>query len=160
MLSPLIMGADGSSASVDERTALQDQRRILSERLARLKREEDFLLFQKSMYVADSKYLVINVKNKTGQLKYKNRVLKDLRFTPLQPISRDAFQPGKLVLTKKAEGKRDRHALIFGNTLVIQWKRDVVPQREKKIPVFSLKRKEMLSVFFSLDEGSLVYVLR
>jgi hypothetical protein len=154
------MGADGSNAGLDERTALQDQRRILSERLARLQREEDFLLFQKAMYVSDSKYLVINTREKTGQLKYKNRVLKDLRFTPSQQMSRDAFKPGKLVLTRKAEGKRDRHALIFGNTLVIQWKRDVVPQREKKIPVFSLKRKEMLSIFFSLEEGSLAYIIR
>ena len=154
------MGADGSNAGVDERTALLEQRKMLSGQLARLKREQDFLLFQKVMYVSDSKYLLLNVRKKTGQLKYKNRVLKDFRFTPAQEITRAAFKPGKLVLTKKVEGKRDRNVLIFGNTLVIQWKRDVVPQREKGIPVFSLKRKEMLSVFFALEEGSTAYILR
>ena len=160
VLSPLFMGADGSNAGVDERTALLEQRKTLIGQLARLKREQDFLLFQKVMYVSDSKYLLLNVRKKTGQLKYKNRVLKDFRFTPAQEITRTAFKPGKLILTKKVEGKRDRNVLIFGNTLVVQWKRDVVPQREKRIPVFSLKRKEMLSVFFALEEGSMAYILR
>jgi hypothetical protein len=160
ILSPLIMGADGSSEGPDDLAALQNQHKILSRRLATLQQDEDFLLFQKAMYVSDSKYLVLKAREKTGQLMYKNRVLKDLHFSSSQKISASTFKPGKLVLTKKLEGKNDRNVLIFDNALIIQWKRDVVPQREKKIPVLSLKKKEMLSVFYALEVGSLAYIIR
>ena len=160
VLSPFIMGADGSSEGPDERAALREQLKSLNRQLAALQREQDFLLFQKVMYVSESKYLVLKAKEKTGQLMYKNRVLKDLKFTPSQNISFQAFKTGKLVLTKKVEGKNERNVLIFGNTLIIQWKRDWVPSREKKIPVLSLKRKEMLSVFYALEEGSMLYIVR
>jgi hypothetical protein len=154
------MGADGGSEGPDERAALQDQQKMLSRRLATLQQDEDFLLFQKAMYVSDSKYLVLKAREKTGQLMYKNRVLKDLHFSASQKISASTFKPGKLVLTNKVEGKNARNVLIFGNAVIIQWKRDVVPQREKKIPVLSLKKKEMLSVFYALEVGSLAYVVR
>ncbi len=160
ILSPLIVGAEGSSEGPDERAALRDQSKSLSKQLAALQREQDFLLFQQVMYVSDSKYLVLNAKDKTGQLMYKNRVLKDLRFTPSQNAASRKFKPGKLVLTKKVEGKHDRNVLIFGDTLIIQWKRDGIPSREKKIPVFSLKRKEMLSLFYAMEVGSLIYIVR
>jgi hypothetical protein len=160
LLSPLLMGADGGSEGPDERTALQGRHKTLNRRLAALQREEDFLLFQKAMYVSDSKYLVLRAREKTGQLMYKNRVLKDLHFRSSQKISAGTLKPGKLVLTKKVEGKNDRNVLIFEDALIIQWKRDVVPQREKKIPVLSLKKKEMLSVFYALEVGSLAYIIR
>ena len=160
LLSPLIAKAEGGTEGLDERAALRDQYKSLDRQLTALQREQDFLLFQKVMYTSDSKYLVIKAKEKTGQLMYKNRLLKDLRFTPSEKISSRTFKPGKLVLTKKVEGKRDRNVLIFGDTLIIQWKRDWVPTREKKIPVLSLKRKEMLSVFYALEVGSLVYIVR
>jgi hypothetical protein len=160
VLSPLIMGAEGGSKGPDELATLQAQHKTLSRRLTALQRDEDFLLFQKAMYVSDSKYLVLKAREKTGQLMYKNRVLKDLRFSSSQKISAVTFNPGKLVLTKKVEGKNDRNVLIFGNELIIQWKRDVVPQREKKIPVLSLKKKEMLSVFYALEVGSPAYIVR
>jgi len=160
ILSPLIVGAEASSEGLDERAALRDQYKSLNKQLTALQREQDFLLFQKVMYASDSKYLVIKTKEKTGLLMYKNRVLKDIRFTPSEKISSRTFKPGKLVLTKKVEGKHDRNVLIFGDTLIIQWKRDWVPTREKKIPVLSLKRKEMLSVFYALEVGSQVYIVR
>ena len=160
ILSPLIMGVDGGGEGPDERAALREQLKSLNRQLTALQREQDFLLFQKVMYASDSKYLVLKAKEKTGQLMYKNRVLKDVRFKPSQNISSQTFKAGKLVLTKKVEGKNERNVLIFGNTLIIQWKRDWVPAREKKIPVLSLKRKEMLSVFYALEEGSMLYIIR
>jgi len=160
VLSPLIMGVEGGGVGADDRAALREQLKLLNRQLAALQREQDFLLFQKAMYVSDSKYLVLKAKEKTGQLMYKNRVLKDLRFKPSQNISFQTFKPGKLVLTKKVEGKNERNVLIFGNALIIQWKRDWVPSREKKVPVLLLKRKEMLSVFYALEEGSMLYIVR
>lgn len=152
-------GAAGAAQEQDERAALREQQQALYKKIAILKREQDFLLFRKTMYAADSKYLVLNSKNKTGHLMYKNRVLKDFRFTPSRNF-RGAVKPGMLVLTKKSERKTDRNALIFGTALVIQRKRAVVPKKEARIPAISLTKKDMLSVFSAVEEGALAYVVR
>jgi len=152
-------GVEGTAQEQDERAALQKQQQVLQEQVATLKREQDFLLFRKTMYAADSKYLVLNSEKKTGQLMYKNRVLKDFRFTPSRNFP-GAVQSGMLVLTKKSEGKTDRNALIFGTALIIQWKRAVVPKREARIPAISLTKKDMLSVFSAVEEGATAYIVR
>jgi hypothetical protein len=159
-LAPLLMGADGGGAGPDEQTALREQHKVLQARIDALNREQDYLLFRKAMYVSDSKYLLLDSVLKTGQLKYKNRVLKDFKFIPSKNVLGGALKPGKLVLTKKVEGKRDRHALVFGNALVIQWKRASVPPQEADIPFISLSRKDLLSVFFAVEKGALMYVVR
>ena len=82
LLLVLVMGADAGGEKQDERTALQKRAQTLREKVTSLKREQDFLLFQKEMYAADSKYLVLDIKNMRGKLKYKYRVLRDFRFIP------------------------------------------------------------------------------
>jgi len=159
-LSLFLLGANtGAIQEQDERTALQKQQQALQEQISTLKREQDFLLFRKTMYAVDSKYLVLNSAKKTGQLMYKNRVLKDFRFIPAKNFP-GALQPGMLVLLKKSEGKTDRHALIFGTALIIQWKRAVVPKKEARVPFVSLTKKDMLSVFSAVEEGAIAYLLR
>jgi hypothetical protein len=160
VLSLFLLGANtGAAQEQDERAALQEQQQALQKQVATLKREQDFLLFRKTMYTVDSKYLVLNRTQMTGQLMYKNRVLKDFRFKPSRNFPR-AVQPGMLVLTKKSEGKTDRNALIFGTALIIQWKRAVVPKKEARIPVISLTKKDMVSVFSAVEEGALAYIVR
>jgi hypothetical protein len=160
VLSSFLLGANaGAAQEQDERAALQKQQQALQEQVATLKREQDFLLFRKAMYASDSKYLVLNSSGKTGQLMYKNRVLKDFRFIPSRNFP-NAVQPGMLVLTKKSEGKTDRHALIFGTALIIQWKRAVVPKKEARIPCIALTKKEMLSLFSAIEEGATAYIVR
>jgi hypothetical protein len=153
------MGADTGGQDRDERAALRDTQKTLRARIEVLKREQDFLLFQKVMYGSDSKYLIINTKSKAAQLKYKNRVLKDLRFRTSKNFLRKTFRPGMLKLTKKIEGKNDRHTLVFGKSFIVRWKPATVRRKEEDIPIISLKRKELLSVFYALEEGSMAYLV-
>jgi len=154
------MGADGEGTGADDQANLQQQQKSLQERVEVLKLEQDFLLFQKAMYSTDSKYLLLDTKEKKGRLKYKNRVLKDFTYLTSQNFPGERLKQGKFVLTKKQEGKRDRHALVFGNALIIQWKRANVPPQEADIPFISLTKKEMLSIYFALEEGAMLYVVR
>ncbi len=160
LFSVFLLGADNGAADRVERDALRDRQATLRERIKALRNEQDYLLFRKMMYCADSKYLIINVAGKTGQLKYKNRVLKDFRFKTSKNFHADAFRPGIVTLTKKVEGKNGRHVLVFGRSFVVQWRRTAVPQKDADIPVISLSRKEMASVFYAVEEGSMAYIER
>ena len=160
LCSLVLMGADGGDSAPDERAPLEKQAAALQKKIPALKREQDFLLFQKAMYSTDSKYLIMNFAKRTGQLKYKNRVLMDFRFKTPGKFSGRGLQPGMLVLTKKEEGKKDRHALAFGRSFILQWKRTAVPPEDGGIPAVSLQKKEFLSVYYALEEGALAYVVR
>jgi len=154
------MGADAGGPDTIELAALMDQQRALRARIEVLNREQDLLLFRKMMYSADSKYLMIDTRSRTAQLKYKNRALRDFRFRASKNFTGKALRPGRLVLTKKVEGKKDRHALVFGSALIIQWKRSSVPPRETDIPFITLTRKELLSLYHAVEEGALAYIER
>jgi hypothetical protein len=155
-----LTGADQGGIERDERAALREQRAKLQRRVDALRREQDFLLFQKAMFSSDSRYLVINPAKKTGQLKYKNRVLKDFRFQTSKNFRNRAPRPGMLTLTKKTEGAKGRHALVFGGSLIVQWKRTAVPKQEAAIPFLSLTRKELQSIFYAVEEGAPAYIMR
>lgn len=124
-----------------------------------LKREQDFLLFQKEMYASDSKYLVLNLAKKSGQLKYKDRVLKGFRFTPAKNFDGHALEPGALILTKKTGGKNNRFALIFGNALIVRWTRTAVLREGENIPTLLLRERDILSVFSAVEEGARAYIV-
>jgi hypothetical protein len=156
----VLMGADGGGRADAERSRLEAQASSLQKKIAVLRREEDFLLFQKAVYSTDSKYLIINIAKRTAQLKYKNRVLQDFRFKAAKKIHERGFPSGMLVLTKKREGKNDQNTLIFGTSLVLQWKRTALPKQEAGIPVILFPQKEMLSVYYAVEEGALAYLLR
>ena len=160
LLSLVLLGADGGDQARDERDVLQEQREVLRQRIEKLTEEQDFLLFQKEMYAADSKYLVLTIAGKTGRLMYRNRALKDFRFRTSKNYPATTFGPGRLLLTKKADEKRERRALIFGNALVIKWKRTKVPPQEADIPVISVTKKEMRSLFYAVEEGAQAYLVR
>ena len=154
------MGADRGGPDSRERTALRDQRRALHARIERLQREQDYLLFQQTMYENDSKYLILDIRKKTGHLKYKNRVLKDFPFQTSKNFPGRSLRPGMLMLTEKIEGKKDRHALVFEKSFVVRWKRSAVPREKANIPSLSLARKDLLSVYFAVEQGSLAYLVR
>ncbi len=154
------MGAAGDNIAGNERAVLEEQHAQLRKKISGLKREQDFLLFQKAMYSADSKYLVINVLKRTAQLKFKNRVLMDFRYRASKKFPRRGPRQGKLVLTKKEEGKNGRHALVFGTSLVVQGKRAAVTPDEARIPSIVFPKKEMQSVYYAVEEGALAYVVR
>jgi len=160
VLSLFLMGADNGEQTEDERDALMDRQKTLHGRIETLQAEQDYLVFQKAMYGADSKYLVLNITEKTGQLKYKNRVLKDFRFIPSKNLSARKLRTGMLALTKKREGKNARHALVFGDALIIKRKGATVPPQETDIPSLFLTRKDMQSVFFAIETGARMYLVK
>lgn len=160
VFSLFLLGAGGGGDEDSERAALMEQQRTLNARIETLRREQDFLLFQKAMYAADSKYLVLDVTRKTGQLKYRNRVLKDFRFSPSKRFPVRTLPAGTLVLSRKAEDKKGRHAMIFGTSLVLEWKQASLPQREAALPFLSLTKKDMQSVFYALEKGAMAYIVK
>jgi hypothetical protein len=69
VLSLFFMGADNAAENGEERGTLLEQQKQLSVRIKSLKREQDYLVFQRTMYTSDSKYLLVNISKRTGQLK-------------------------------------------------------------------------------------------
>ncbi len=160
LLSLFVMGMDGNGQEQDEREELLEQQKALNEKIETLRREQDFLLFEKALYATDSKYLIINLGAKKGQLKYKNRVLKDFRFTASTNLAKDALKAGELTLTKKKEGPGQRHVLLFGKSLVIQWKRPARPSYAAHTPRLSLSKRDFQSIFYAVEEGAKAYIVR
>ena len=159
-LALFLMGADNGEQRGDESDALQDQQKNLRAQIETLRLEQDYLLFQKTMYAVDSKYLILNLSAKNGQLWYRNRLLKDFRFTLSGKFTEDTLKQGMLVLTKKTEGKGGRHTLIFGKTLLIKQVRSRVSVKDAGINCLFLTTPELASVFFAVEEGALAYLLR
>src|SRR5512143_516763 len=146
LVSIFLTGATGGSPGRDEQAALREERRALNRRIENLKREQDYLLFQKTMYENDSKYLVIDIGKKTGHLRYRNRVLKDFKFQTSKNFPVRSLKPGMLTLTEKIEGKKDRHALVFEKSFTVRWKLSTVPKQQTNVPALILVRKDLLSV--------------
>ena len=135
-----------------------EKKKQLNARVETLQREQDYLVFQKTMYESDSKYLIINIPAKTGQLKYKNRLLKRLHFKLISgQVSR--LTPGALTLTQKIEGPRGRNLLIFGQALVLQGKYAPATRIEAGIPCLSVSRKDFLSIYYAIESGAKAFIL-
>lgn len=152
-----LMGAGNGEQGTDEQVKLLEQQKQLHARIDTLKQEQDYLLFQKTMYASDSKYLVINVAARTGQLKYKNRILKDFRFASAGHVS--MLKRGAVTLTKKIEEPKTRNLLIFGTSLVLQGKRLPATQLQAGIPRLSLSKKDLMSVFYAVEVGAKAYIM-
>jgi hypothetical protein len=164
VLSLFVVGSDGNGQEQGERDELLEQQKVLKEKIETLRREQDFLLFEKALYATDSKYLIINLGAKKGQLKYKNRVLKDFRFTASANIAKDALKTGaltgELTLTKKIENPGQRRVLLFGKSLAIQWLRPARSSYTANIPRLSLSKRDFQSIFYAVEEGAKAYIVR
>ena len=152
-----LMGAENGEQGTDEQAKLLEQQKQLNARIETLKQEQDYLLFQKTMYASDSKYLVLNITARTGQLKYKNRILKDFHFTSAGKAG--MLKRGTVTLTKKIEEPKKRKLLIFGTSLVLQGKQVPKTQIQAGVPRFSLSKKDLLSVFYAVEVGSKAYIM-
>jgi len=153
-----LMGADIVEQNGDEREKLLEQHKQLSAVIERLTRERDYLVFQRAMYSSDSKYLVLNLSAKTGQLKYKNRVLKDVSFTLVSGRIR-RLKPGALTLSQKIEGPRGRNLLAFGESLVLQGRKAPPIEFGVGIPRYSLSKKDFKSLYSALEPGAKAFLV-
>lgn len=139
-----------------ERETLLGEQRTLQARVAELKQEQDFLLFQKVAAVCDSKYLILNLSSGTGQLKYKTRVLRDITF-PVPVQQSGGPKQGAITLTRKIDGPK-RYGLIFGHDLILRGKKKLTSLESDILPV-SLGKKDLMAIFYALEPGAQAYVL-
>jgi hypothetical protein len=154
------MGADNGDENGEERGKLLEQQKQLSVRIKTLKREQDYLVFQRAMYASDSKYLIINISKKTGQLKYKNRVLKDFPFKRVSVSDRaHRLTRGELTLTQKIEGVRQRKLLVFDKSLVLQGVNAPEVKHVAGIARYSLSKKDFRSLYYAVEPGAKAYIL-
>ncbi len=161
LLSLFLMGAANAAENGEERGTLLEQQKQLSVRIKTLKREQDYLVFQRAMYLSDSKYLILNISKKTGQLKYKNRVLKDFHFKRVSVSDRaHRLTRGALTLTQKIEGARQRKLLVFDKALVLQGVHAPEAKLEAGMPRYSLSKKDFRSVYYAVEAGAKAYILR
>ncbi|MCK9418956.1 MAG: hypothetical protein M0R70_06225 [Nitrospirae bacterium] len=158
LFSLFLMGAESGEQDGEERGKLLEQQKQLSASIEKLKREQAYLVFQSAMYASDSKYLIINISAKTGQLKYKNRILKDFSFTLVSGRVRRLTR-GALTLTQKIEGIRGKNLLVFEKSLVLQGKYAPAVELETRIPRFSLSKKDFRSVYYAIEAGAKAYIL-
>jgi hypothetical protein len=160
LFSLLLMGAYNGDQDGEERGKLLEQQKQLSARIGKLKREQDYLIFLRTMYSSDSKYLIINSSKNTGKLMYKNRVLKDFHFKRVSVSGRvSGLSRGALTLTQKIEGARQRKLLVFDKSLVLQGALAPPAELEAAIPRCSLSKKDFRSVYYALEAGAKAYIL-
>lgn len=146
----------GERREAGERRRLLEQQKVLTGRIEGLTRDQDYLLFLKTMSSTDTKYLVLTLSNRTGRLKYKNRILRDFRFSAGR--ARTRLPGGAVVLAKKKELPGGRKQLVFGTSFVVH-RKGMEPARDKAAPGLSLSKRDFKAVFAALEEGAPAYVL-
>jgi hypothetical protein len=147
------------SASDHEREKLLARQKTLHERIEALNREQDFLLFEKTVSAQDSKYLIVKITGRTGQLKYKNRVLRDFEALP-QSKHLERLSRGAMTLTEKIEGpSKKKKGMIFGNALLVTAKGGD-PAPRVKLPRLVLSKRDFRALYATLEAGAFVYVIR
>ncbi len=160
VLALFLLGAGGDRKEPDERALLRKQSEKLEARIDRLTAEQDFLLFQKAMYDADSRYLVLHPASGKGQLKYKNRVLRTFTFSSSSRRPAKPLGAGALSLADKVDGRGSRHALIYGDILILQTRKSRVPIKTAHMTRFYLAGKDLNAVFYAVEEGSPAYIVQ
>lgn len=152
-------GVSVLAQDADERQRLIERRNRLRARITKLQKEQNFLLFRKEMYAADSKYLVLDPGRGSGELRYRDRVIRNFQLTRNGAAS-PPLRPGAFVLSVREERGGKRRSLVFGNTFMLQTRHARSGGRRETEPVrFVLSSKDMSSLFSALDVGSRAYVV-
>jgi hypothetical protein len=146
----------------DERRLLVEQELQLREKVELLKQEQDYLLFQKALAAADSKYLILDVRNGKGMLKYRNRILRSFKFPDVDRSLPGAAASGAITLTGKIDGPTRKRQLIFDNSrLILEAKHTALRASKGKPAVrIPLVTKDLGALFFVLERGSMAFIIR
>lgn len=160
LVSLFATGADSGALDISEQRQLIEKRTALTRRIEHLKQEQDFLLFQKEFSTLDSKYLILDLAERKGQLKYKHVVLKDFQFTTSPVSAYKKIPSGALTLTSRVEKPRARMSLAFGKTLVI-WSKagESSGKKQRGIVYLTVKRKDLVSISYALEDGAQAYII-
>lgn len=162
LLGFVLLGMDGGGQAGDERQKLERRQKDLSAKIESLRREQDFLLFLKEFSTADSKYLILNIPAGTGELRYKNRLLKGFSFIPSSRTQVNELPAGAVAVTRKVEGAGKRHMIVFGKFLILQAKpKDAPPAKDRTSPPrLYVSKKDLQSVFYATEAGSKAYIVK
>ena len=129
----------------------------LEARAAALRAEQDLLLFRKEMLAADSKYLLIDLAAGRGEIRYRDRLLKEFRVA-VRRAPRGAAPSGAAALTERRGAGAARRELVFGDVLAIQDRRQRAPG-DGRLRI-GVDRRDLASLFAVLDAGSRAYLVR
>jgi len=156
LLSALLL--DGQSREKDEQRQLEGRQAQLFARIKALKQEQDFLLFQKSFFSSDSKYLVLDLAAGTGTLKFRNRTLRTFRVATTSSLRR-GLHAGRYILTAKTDGSLRKRALVFQHAFVIHGKGYAGAfNAEKKLPGMVIGRRDLAALYYAVDSGTMLYI--
>ncbi|MHB8843766.1 MAG: hypothetical protein ACYC7L_03380 [Nitrospirota bacterium] len=158
LLSLLLMGMDNAPREADERKQLDEAQTRLVLRIEELKKEQDFLLFQRSFSGSDSKYIILDLSAGRGTLKYRNRILRTFRLSVSSPEHR-RIRKGRHVLASKTDGSPKKRALIVQDEFIIHGKGYAGRSGgERRMPGLVIGRKDLAALFFSVDKGTMLFI--
>lgn len=125
--------------------------RMLSEKLASLQAEQEFLLFRSVFSATDSKYLILDPSAGKGKLMFRNRVL---RTFGLERPDRTKGSPerGIIVVTGKIDGSLKKRTLVFGDALALH------SRKAESKPGYRIRSKDFAALYYALEIGSRAYV--
>jgi hypothetical protein len=145
----------------DEARSLRQRERHIRTRIEALKKEQEFLLFQRTLATADSKYLIFDLRTGKGMLKYRGRILRNFNCFHAGKHLPAALPKRIATLTGKVDGSPGRRQLVFTDPLVIiQSKHVSIGKAKSKEGLrIMLGTKDLGAIFFALEKGSLAYIL-
>lgn len=120
-----------------------------------LKAEQDFLLFQKTFYESDSKYLVLELSAGKGRLMYRNRILRSFNLERTSKRSKDPVA-GIIAMTAKTDGASRNRALLFGNILELHSKKN--PAKGGMSAGYRVGKRDLAALYYALEAGAKAYI--
>jgi hypothetical protein len=161
LLSFLLMGMDGPPRESGDKRQLEERQAQLADRIEALKRDQEFLLFQRSLATIDSKYLILDLRAGKGMLKYRGRILRNFNFPLMGKPLPAGRKQGVVTLTGKLDGSPVKRQLVFTDPLLIIGSKHVSTgkAKSKKGIRIILGTKDLSAIFYTLEMGSLAYIL-
>jgi hypothetical protein len=158
LFSFLLMGMDNAPREADDRKQLEETQKRLASRIRELKREQDFLLFQRSFAGSDSKYLILDLSAGTGTLRYRNRVLRTFGLSVFSPGHRQ-IRKGRHVIASKTDGSSKKRALVAEGGFLIHGKAYSGGSGSRRnLPSLVIGRKDLAALFFAVDKGTMLFI--
>jgi hypothetical protein len=158
LLALLLMGMDNAPREADDRKHLEETQKRLTVRIEELKREQDFLLFQRAFAGSDSKYLILDISAGTGTLKYRNRILRTFGLSVSSP-GHSKIRKGRHVIGSKTDGSSKKRALIIEDEFLIHGKAySGRSGGRRSLPSLVIGRNDLAALFFVVDKGTMLFI--
>lgn len=128
----------------------------LAGKLGSLKEEQAYLLFLKTFYGSDSKYLIIDRQAGKGVLMYRSRVFRTFGWEPSgKGVS--SLRRGIHIVSQRVDGSPLKREIHFGNELSLQAKRKERKRTQQRV-ILDLDKKDLAAIYYALETGGMVYI--